>query len=80
DPFVLCSTYPFEVFANIFHVGASEFFRSRLMSFVAAMLKVVPIDPDTQLLKAMKAGAAGLKCGKILNIYPEGERAFDGKL
>ncbi|MCV4733193.1 1-acyl-sn-glycerol-3-phosphate acyltransferase, partial [Escherichia coli] len=33
DPFVLCSTYPFEVFANIFHVGASEFFRSRLMSF-----------------------------------------------
>ena len=44
------------------------------------MLRVVPIDQDTQLLKAMKAGAMGLKKGMVLNIYPEGERAFDGKL
>ncbi len=28
----------------------------------------------------MKAGAIGLKHGKVLNIYPEGERAFDGEL
>jgi len=28
----------------------------------------------------MKAGAIGLRHGKILNIYPEGERAFDGHL
>jgi 1-acyl-sn-glycerol-3-phosphate acyltransferase len=28
----------------------------------------------------MKAGAIGLRHGKILNIYPEGERAFDGEL
>jgi 1-acyl-sn-glycerol-3-phosphate acyltransferase len=28
----------------------------------------------------MRAGAAGLKNGKILHIYPEGERAFDGRL
>jgi len=80
DPFVLCSTYPYSVFANIFHVGASEFFQSAIMKFVASMLKVIPIDPDTQLLKAMKAGAVGLKNQKILNIYPEGERAFDGHL
>jgi 1-acyl-sn-glycerol-3-phosphate acyltransferase len=44
------------------------------------MLRVVPIDQDTQLMKAMKAGAIGLKKGMVLNIYPEGERAFDGKL
>ena len=50
------------------------------MSFVSRLLRVVPIDQDTQLLKAMKAGALGLKQGMILNIYPEGERAFDGKL
>ena len=31
-------------------------------------------------MKAMKAGAVGLKHGKVLNIYPEGERAFDGDL
>ncbi|HMQ04270.1 MAG TPA: AMP-binding protein [Pyrinomonadaceae bacterium] len=80
DPFVLCSTYPFEFFRNTFHVGASEFFENRFMRFVARMLNVVPVDPDTQLMKAMRAGAIGLKNNRILNIYPEGERAFDGEL
>ena len=64
----------------MFHVGASEYFRGFFMRFVGRMLRIVPIDPDTQLLKAMKAGAVGLNHGRILNIYPEGERAFDGEL
>lgn len=80
DPFIITSNYPFAYFKQIFHVGASQFFQSGFMQFVARMLQVVPIDPDTQLMKAMKAGAIGLKHGKILNIYPEGERAFDGDL
>jgi long-chain acyl-CoA synthetase len=80
DPFVLCSTYDFDKFKNTFHVGASEFFDNPFMGWVARMLHVVPVDPDTQLMKAMKAGAIGLKHGKILNIYPEGERGFDGNL
>ena len=80
DPFVLCSNYPFALFRNIFHVGASEFFSNSLMRFIAKMLNVVPVNPDTELMRAMKAGAIGLKHGKVLNIYPEGERAFDGEL
>ena len=80
DPFVLCSNYPFDIFRRTFHVGASEFFKTRLMGWIAQMLHVVPVDPDTQLMKAMKAGAIGLKHGRILNIYPEGERAYDGQL
>ena len=80
DPFVLSSNYPFELFRNIFHVGASEFFSNALMRFIAKMLNVVPVNPDAELMRAMKAGAIGLKHGKVLNIYPEGERAFDGEL
>ena len=80
DPFVLCSNYPFDIFKRTFHVGASEFFQTRLMGWIAGMLHVVPVDPDTQLMKAMKAGAIGLKRGRVLNIYPEGERAYDGEL
>ncbi|HJS50322.1 MAG TPA: AMP-binding protein, partial [Pyrinomonadaceae bacterium] len=80
DPFVLCSNYPFHVFRNVFHVGAGMFFGSRIMRLVAKMLNVVPIDQEAQLLRAIKAGAIGLKHGKILHIYPEGERAFDGHL
>jgi long-chain acyl-CoA synthetase len=80
DPFVLCSTYPYRLFRNTFHVGASEFFQGSLMKALATKLNVVPVNPDTELMRAMKAGAIGLKNGKVLNIYPEGERAFDGHL
>ena len=80
DPFVLCSNYPYKLFRNIFHVGASEFFNNSFTKAIARMLNVVPVNPDTELMRAMKAGAIGLKNGKVLNIYPEGERAFDGEL
>jgi long-chain acyl-CoA synthetase len=80
DAFVLCSTYDFKTFSRIFHVGTSEIFGGPLMSRLAGLIRVVPIDPDTSLIQAMRAGAIGLRSGRILNIYPEGERGFDGTL
>ena len=80
DPFVICSTYSYSTLRNMFHVGASEYFKNFIMRWLAGLLSIVSIDADTQLIKAMKAGAIGLKHDKILNIYPEGERAFDGEL
>jgi long-chain acyl-CoA synthetase len=80
DPMVVCSTYPYSVLRRTFHIGASEYFKNFFMSLIGKALKIVPVDPDTQLLKSMKAGAAGLKAGNVLNIYPEGERAYDGEL
>ena len=77
---MICSNYRYQLFSNIFHVGASEFFNNGFTRYVAKMLNVVPVNPDTELMRAMKAGAIGLKHGKVLNIYPEGERAFDGEL
>lgn len=56
------------------------YFTNRVMAQLARLINVVPIDPDTQLLRAMQAGAVGLRAGKILNIYPEGQRSFDGHL
>src|SRR4029079_16309002 len=61
-------------------VGASMYFSSVVMAQLARLINVVPIDPDIQLLRAMRAGAAGLRAGRILNIYPEGQRSFDGQL
>ena len=80
DPFLVCSTYPRRVLQNIFQVGASMYFTNRFMAWLARLINVVPIDPDVQLMRAMRAGAAGLLAGKILNIYPEGQRSFDGQL
>ena len=80
DAFVVCSTYDFKTFRRIFHVGTSEIFGGPIMSRLARLIRVVPIDPDTSLIKAMRAGGIGLRNVRILNIYPEGERGFDGKL
>ncbi len=80
DPFLVCSTYPRHLLQKIFYVGASMYFTNAAMAQLARLINVVPIDPDVQLLRAMRAGAAGLRARKVLNIYPEGQRSFDGQL
>jgi len=37
------------------------------------------VDPDANLIPAMRAGAFGLGQGRPLILYPEGERSIDGK-
>jgi long-chain acyl-CoA synthetase len=80
DPFLVCSVLPHDALKHILHVGASEYFTGFAMSQVARLINVVPIDPDAHLLHAMRAGAMALREGKILNVYPEGYRSFDGQL
>jgi long-chain acyl-CoA synthetase len=80
DPFVLASALPYHVFRRMFFVGYSVFFDSPLMKIVAHLTNIVPVDPDAHLLRAMKAGAHGLRSGHILCIFPEGGRSFDGEL
>ena len=38
----------------------------------------MPVDPDSNLVPAMQAGAFGLAHGKVLVLFPEGERSIDG--
>ena len=78
DPFMLCSRLPFRVFRNLFFVGAVEYFETPLTQWFARIANLVPVDPDSNLVPAMKAGAFGLAHGKILVLFPEGERAIDG--
>ncbi|MBP1623806.1 MAG: AMP-dependent synthetase and ligase, partial [Acidobacteria bacterium] len=80
DPFVLVSTLPYRIFRNTFFVGYSVLFTSPIMRLVARLTNVVPVDPDAHLLRAMKAGAYGLRSGRILCIFPEGGRSYDGSL
>jgi long-chain acyl-CoA synthetase len=80
DPFVLTSTLPYRVFKQLFFVGYSVFFASGFMKLAARLTNIVPVDPDSHLLRAMKTGASGLRDGLILCIFPEGGRSFDGQL
>ena len=80
DPFLVGPVLPFGAFRRIFSVGAAEYFQSPLMKWVAAQLNVVPVDPDANLLSAMQAAAQGLRHGRVLMLFPEGERSIDGRV
>jgi 1-acyl-sn-glycerol-3-phosphate acyltransferase len=63
---------------RMFAVGTSEVFGSGVMIHVARIMRVVVVDPDANLVPAMRAGAFGLRHGLSLVLYPEGERSIDG--
>ncbi len=78
DPFLLCTKLPFGVFQKLFFVGAVEYFETPMTRRFARIANLIPVDPDSNLIPAMKAGAFGLVHGKVLVLFPEGERSIDG--
>ncbi len=78
DAPILTATLPWRAFHNVFYVGTSEIFGEGLMRKLAQFLHLIPVDPNSNLVPAMRAGAYGLRAGKILVMYPEGERSIDG--
>jgi len=79
DPLILAGLLPWSVFRRTFAVGTSEIFGNGFMRTLARWLRVVVVDPDANLVPAMRAGAYGLSHGRVLILYPEGERSIDGK-
>ena len=67
------------MFRDTFAVGTSEIFGSGFLRTLARWLRVVVVDPDANLIPAMRAGAYGLRNGGVLLLYPEGERSIDGE-
>lgn len=78
DPFFVCGVLPYRALADAFFVGAIEYFETPLMAWIGRRVHLVPVDPDSNLVPAMKAGAFGLSHGKVLVLFPEGERSIDG--
>jgi 1-acyl-sn-glycerol-3-phosphate acyltransferase len=78
DPIILGSVLPGQIFRSTFAVGTSEIFGGGFMRTLARWVRVVVVDPDANLIPAMRAGAFGLRQGGVLILYPEGERSIDG--
>jgi len=78
DPLITVSVLPFDVCKRAFAVGTSEIFGRGFMRWLARNIRVVVVDPDANLIPAMRAGAFGLRHGMALFLYPEGERSIDG--
>ncbi len=79
DPIVMAAALPWRLFRDTFAVGTSDIFGKGFMRRLARWLRVVGLDPDANLVPAMRAGAFGLAHGHVLILYPEGERTNDGQ-
>ena len=78
DPFLVGSVMPWKVFRAMFSEGTSEIFGSGMMRRIARFMRIIVVDPDANLIPAMRAGAFGLRRGRVLMLFPEGERSIDG--
>ena len=79
DPIILAAALPWSLFRDSFAVGTSDIFGKGFMRRLARWVRVVVLDPDANLVPAMRAGAFGLHHRRILLLYPEGERSAEGK-
>lgn len=79
DAPLILSYFPYRIFRKMFYVGTSEIFGQGIRRRIARSVKLVPIDPDANLVPAMRAGAYGLRHGDALVLYPEGERSITGE-
>lgn len=78
DPFFLTAALPYRIVRQLFFVGASEYFEMPITRWLARQINLAPVDPDASLVSAMQVGACGLRGGRVLVLFPEGERAIDG--
>jgi long-chain acyl-CoA synthetase len=75
---VVFSCLAWKILRDTFSVGTSEIFGGKLMRRLGELIRLIPIDPDANLVPAMRAGAYGLRQGRVLVLFPEGERSIDG--
>ena len=78
DSFLLAANLPFRVFRILYFQGASKYFEGPFMRWFSHFAHVIPIDPDTSLLSALRISAHVLRQKKALCIFPEGGRSFTG--
>jgi long-chain acyl-CoA synthetase len=80
DPLLLGVSFPWEVARDACYLGWSDYFRSGSGRRFARRYHIFPVDVGRNLVRALQLGAASLALGRILVVFPEGERSLDGRL
>jgi long-chain acyl-CoA synthetase len=80
DGALVAAVLAYRVIRHLFTLGFTPFFSGGFKDEIARMARVVPIDADTNLGRAMRISAIGLKAKQNLIIFPEGSLSCDGEL
>jgi long-chain acyl-CoA synthetase len=79
DGFVIGSAVPLKLFRIMSFQGFQTYFSGWwLPSLFGRLAHAIPIDPETFLSKALRLSSYVLRKNRILCIFPEGGRSFDG--
>ncbi|MFB3818647.1 MAG: AMP-binding protein [Candidatus Methylomirabilales bacterium] len=80
DAFVLAAALPPRAARQVFYMGFEWFFRHPVLAWWARGVRVIPVDMDSYLIRALQASARVLRDGQVLCLFPEGERSATGAL
>jgi 1-acyl-sn-glycerol-3-phosphate acyltransferase len=80
DGMLLALGLPAPVHRELFSVGYAGYFSQGRGRWAAKLGRIQPIDADSWALTGLRSSAAALRAGRVMAIYPEGERSNDGSL
>lgn len=80
DAFILATALPYPVAQQVFYLGFEWFFRNKVLAWWARGVRVIPVDMDNYLVRALQASARILRDAGVLCLFPEGERSADGRV
>src|SRR3990172_620657 len=80
DGFAVAAAVPQPFHDRLYFLGLEKFFTGSVLSAFARLAKVIDINPEKQTYRSINLSAYLLQKGKVLCIFPEGGRSFDGEL
>jgi long-chain acyl-CoA synthetase len=80
DGFAIAAAVPQTCQDRLYFLGLEKFFTGSILGSFARFAQVIDINPETQTYRSINLSAYLLQKGKVLCIFPEGGRSFDGEL
>jgi 1-acyl-sn-glycerol-3-phosphate acyltransferase len=80
DAILLFSALPYHVVRRMMSRGKTRIFSRPGMRWLAERYDVAVVDADSNLVQAMQISARALRDGKVVLLFPEGERTLDGEI
>ncbi|OGW37531.1 MAG: hypothetical protein A2Y97_09385 [Nitrospirae bacterium RBG_13_39_12] len=80
DAFSVVASLPAKSFRDLYTIGVQEYFTGTLKDSFTRLAHVIPIDPETYLIRALQMASFILRNGKSLLIFPEGGRSYNGEI
>jgi long-chain acyl-CoA synthetase len=80
DGFLMLSVLPYDQVRRMVLLGGTEYFSTATTAWFADRFNIAVVDPDANLVQAMRASARALREGRSLLLFPEGQRSIDGEI